>query len=847
MPGPRPLQPLYPDLDALLAGAKDSLRRADELQKSRDADAAAMPVSPSPSSGGDLKSFLGGVKETLLPTDRISDVWEGPKYAAQHPIDSAKLLFGAAQDAAQSEFEKAQDAPSLSEKVGHYAAGALPFVGPAAAHAGESFAQGDFAHGAGQTAGLLLPFGLGELLHAPQAERPVARVPDFAGGERNPASVRPEPFGPEPAPAPEPSWLESVFGGKGGPAYGGKPTRIKGGADPQAFEAPEQGAGRVNFREEPVPAPVQEPAPFINSEQPAIAEQPAPTSTRPKLSADDVAGMLRGREKFSTQNPEAELPPGARDELDRAGVEYNRTQSELKRLLQIPDADPAEVARMKQGARELGSRLRKGAKTSATPSVAPDAPTSTFGSLADLLKPEGSMGEVPPDAGAPPKVGAPGRDGHFILPEPAFILPEEQQLKFLERTPARVERAVERRMQDTGRVEGDRRVARSADPATLARIEQEMNAVDAASNGSSGEPIAPAATPDAFQAEYGPDPGTVEMNAGLAPPAEIRDLFSTPEGRTKLGGMAQAHQAGSLLFNPLTLARILVSNGSSAVMKSLEHSINERSLAPTGRTIRELLNVPEMTRDAVEAFNNPHTKYSRDGAVQPSGGIFGLGTRAIGAVDAPFRGAMERAGFPEEDALTVTQQRRPVTETGRSAVDWQQRTAINRFLMPFIKSKVNEFETGMVEPVQSAARLLTGEGSGSDVIKTGAAAGAGALGYAASDKLDKLPLPLRGLVLALGGLYNTPLAMGYAAGKAKDGAQGAYEALVNALPLASGFSMNPKTQMNRFIPRILNPDYWTGKKRETHGLAEAIQSQIPGAAQQLPEKSSGGHHRKRKS
>jgi hypothetical protein len=923
----KPFDPYSVDYDTLMRDAKDALAHASAFDRDL---STRTPTKPEHyDSLEPVKRFGRGLKDMLLPTDRLSDVWEGPEYTARHPIEAAKLLFGADRDARARESQLADEAPTTSEYLGHKAASYLPVIGPSAASAGESFADGDIAGGFGKTAGLLAPFALHGMMGG-EAERPVARVPDFEGGERNPGSVRPEPFGPEPLPKPK-------------VRYEGRPQRqLKDllGMDPQAFEAPEQGVGtplepytasrlripfrpdetaptsvpaegydryapntgapmadtladarpRIPFRgmedvaprpESPLPAgfeelnriinapegrltrperaplappqtdvnasisdaltelaapaerapaplpspepvapepPVQEPTPFIDNEQP-------PASNKPRLSADDVAGMLRGRDKFAEQNPNAELPPGARDELDRSGVEYNRTQRELKKLLGLPDADPAEVGRMRQGARELGSRLRNTAKAASTP-PAPSEPPS---SLMEML--QASVDDQAANA-APP-----GREGHFTLPEPSYTLPEEQQLKMLEETPARADERynkVNRRGEDTGRAEGNRR----ADPETRARIEAEMNATAAAppEQPRGGAPIPNAPDSPQFQAEFGPVDSLSKLLGDETGSVDFSELRApTPEQRAKVAAAAQAHQAGSLLFNPLTLLRILGSNASAAVMKSLEHSANERSLAPTGRTIKELLN-PQMITDAVDAFKEPHTQPTRDGSPNAGGGIFGLASRAIGAVDAPFRGAMERAGFPSEDALTVTQQRRPLTKSGRSALDAQQATSFNRLLVPFLKSKINEFETGLVEPAQSAGRLLTGEGQASDAVKVGAAGAAGAAGYAASDKLDDLPRPIRALVLAMSGLYATPAAIGYGAGHLKQGGTGAYNALINALPLAEGFSLDPRTQVNRVIPRILNPDYWTGTTRDTSTFWNKIKSQIPGLAQTLSEK-----------
>lgn len=869
-----------PTLDDLLRSAKASLARADALSREIDAD-AQRSVEPTDDYDplGALKRAFRGARDITVPTDRVSDLWEGPKYALQHPIDSASLLLGNLQDTAQAEFEKAQGAATLPEKIGHYAAGALPFIGPAAANTGEAFAEGDTARGVGQTAGLLAPFAVGPLARALKgsSERPIPRVPE-------PGEARPVP---PPPPPPSVSLRERLFG-KPSPYSGVPPQPIppeQVGAYPaRTFESDATGVpvktdsslpatvrqpyvrpesplpnpnagGRLVPRQAPTLAEIirsaveeatqSEPAPMTTLPPPVEAPGVVRTSAgrasrggaraqtvpsdvaalvpepeilpppKPRITGDEFAGILRGREKFAEQYPDAALPSGARDRIDRAGLEYGRTQGELKRLLAMPDADPAEVGRMRQGARELGSRLSRGTKELATtgdttlfslaaPIAAqaiPDDPNSDWDNYLRAILYGGSAVGLGMAAGR-----------RFTLPKPRALLTEADQLKLLDKT---------------GLGDGSRTGAAAADvPKPSAAI-------------TAPEPLPASFGPDATMGpsrtpfQLDPRDPIVEMNAGLAPPPEIRRLVTTPEGRKQLGALAQAHQAGSLLFSPITLGKIGVSNVASALQKAAERVPSE-GVAPVARTLRELLNVPRMAADARDAFKNPHTRYSRDATPYPSGGLFGVATRAVGAMDAPFRNAMERAGFSPEDALTVTQQRNPITDFGKSAVEFQQRSTPARLLVPFLKAQMNTFETGVVEPSQAAGRLVRGAGSGADAVKAGSAAAAAGAGYLGADQLDELPRPIRALVLALGGLYSVPAALGYAAGS--DAGRGVYQALLDALPLARGFSMDPRDQMGRVVPRTLNPDYWTGTKRETHGLGEQLQSQIPVLAQRLPKK-----------
>ena len=104
--------------------------------------------------------FAQGAGEMLIPSaEQIRDIPQGLAYAARHPIDSAKLLGRGIQNASQGEFEKMFAAPTLTEKIGHGMAGAIPMLGPAAGMAGEEIGAGNTAKGLGMAAGLLAPFG----------------------------------------------------------------------------------------------------------------------------------------------------------------------------------------------------------------------------------------------------------------------------------------------------------------------------------------------------------------------------------------------------------------------------------------------------------------------------------------------------------------------------------------------------------------------------------------------------------------------------------------------------------------------------------------------------------------
>ena len=121
---------------------------------------------------GDMAlNLLQGVRETVLPTDRLSDVVEGPMQALRDPRLAAELLWEAMSGATADQWAKTKASagrvmsePSLSDKamaasetLGHGLATVLPIVGPAAANTGETIASGETARGIGQGMGLLAP------------------------------------------------------------------------------------------------------------------------------------------------------------------------------------------------------------------------------------------------------------------------------------------------------------------------------------------------------------------------------------------------------------------------------------------------------------------------------------------------------------------------------------------------------------------------------------------------------------------------------------------------------------------------------------------------------------------
>jgi len=110
--------------------------------------------------GGTLARFVSGLRRNLVPS------WDSVKAVGEAAIDPtmvkpAKLWLGmgrAALSDMAAERAKGSVDPNLLSAAGHIAAGAIPIVGPAAAHAGEAFASGNTAGGGGETIGLLAPF-----------------------------------------------------------------------------------------------------------------------------------------------------------------------------------------------------------------------------------------------------------------------------------------------------------------------------------------------------------------------------------------------------------------------------------------------------------------------------------------------------------------------------------------------------------------------------------------------------------------------------------------------------------------------------------------------------------------
>lgn len=125
--------------------------------------------------GNAAERFISNYAANVLPSTTPRDYIEGPKYAAQHPMDAIGLILRALWDSHAVQAGKTGEAagrvmtePTLtgklgaaSETLGHGLATVLPLVGPAAANAGELGAKGDVAGMLGAASGILTPSALG--------------------------------------------------------------------------------------------------------------------------------------------------------------------------------------------------------------------------------------------------------------------------------------------------------------------------------------------------------------------------------------------------------------------------------------------------------------------------------------------------------------------------------------------------------------------------------------------------------------------------------------------------------------------------------------------------------------
>ena len=115
---------------------------------------------------GAVSRFTDNMGQAMGVPPVMSDYWEGPKMAVTHPIESAKLLTEAGNQAEQDLIDKAywyQHQPGFWNKVNGLGYGIYSLLpsGPTLAHSGEQYQQHDFAGGNGTMFGAVLPWFLG--------------------------------------------------------------------------------------------------------------------------------------------------------------------------------------------------------------------------------------------------------------------------------------------------------------------------------------------------------------------------------------------------------------------------------------------------------------------------------------------------------------------------------------------------------------------------------------------------------------------------------------------------------------------------------------------------------------
>lgn len=130
---------------------------------------AAVPSSPPvarqerpPQPGRD---FLAGFSEMVNPIPALKAMYESGR-RPDGRFDAHLALKQTGRNLVASQLQQFQRAGEmyrqgrLSEATGYFLAGALPLIGPAAAHVGETAAAGEGARAMGQTAGVIAPFGV---------------------------------------------------------------------------------------------------------------------------------------------------------------------------------------------------------------------------------------------------------------------------------------------------------------------------------------------------------------------------------------------------------------------------------------------------------------------------------------------------------------------------------------------------------------------------------------------------------------------------------------------------------------------------------------------------------------
>jgi hypothetical protein len=566
--------------------------------------------------------------------------------------------------------------------------------------------------------------------------------------------------------------------------------------------------------------------------------------TKPHFTAEEVAGALKGREKFNKLNPNADLAPGMRDELDRSGIEFRRTNAELKRLLGMGDeADPRELARMKQGKAEQGSRLQLGGK---------------------LFKPETPfVQDLPPFSNIEQPVVPPGREGHFTLPEPRAKLTDAQFADVERRIKGR-EGAPQRRVTDRSAAEPmpeDLGQARGGDDIRTADLSPKFQREFGGLGNERGEVdprllanllrVPAGAAAGAYFDEEDPMRGAA-IGGGLAGATFIPGAAKLAERAryfSMLTGQAQAKNViGNIGVAGHTAAERALTHGAKAGGKVLKEFFSPETLRDTGRAWRERKMAPARL-DSPEQMDVT----GKSPLLYPF--------RAMGAIDEAAQNALRRAGV--EDAAERTFTSEPTTALSQGVRSFQRSGPLARLLSPFVKTALNVAEAGIL-PVRDVAKIIAGSSALDQAGKKqalakllllGAGSGAGAA-FGATDFAKKHSRIAPFAAVAAG-----PTALPFAVAQQFSGAlsedktraqglRAAFDALQDQLPLPSESALNPADVLaSTVVPsgvKMLNEEFIDTTPRDTtHSPFDPLLSRLPGVSKLLPAKSKRASRAKR--
>lgn len=832
-------------LDALLQGAKASLARANTLTAARDADAAKM-ASPPEDTGfvsdlahgvteqplATLKGFLQGAKEPAVRVakrlgENAMDVGNmltdpgGVRAATAFGNDiGPKLAFGQLHAPSSSDVVKAVtgvDPTSAAPEMAADALTSLLFLHGAGVHGGDyELGRAGIPHNAVEPS-----FGPSPNhpdvagLRMPQAEGPIALSKAPAGrADRLPIATDPTPGRTRSAEIPS-------IGDFNGAAEAHEPY-------PVDRYLPNRSAASYE--------------PDVTA--PADAAVPTAATGKPRVSASEFADILRGRDKFASVNPDAELPPGGRDELDRMGLEYGRTQGSLKELLGMPNADPAEVSRMRQGARELGSRLRNQSKAYATPPAAPEPPAASAGpqSLAEMLQASLDAQDAAKASRqaqpAPPNT----RPGHFTLPEatvPDDVYEKIRAEKGIAPTPD--ERAG--RVTEAGGTS-------TPEPALSDRFTREFNPSDDVAH--SG----------LLRGEEGSVDPALLANLLRIPAGAAAGAYFDPENRER-GAVMGGALAGTTMLpgaaKMLERARYFSMLTGPAQLKNIAGDIGVVGHAAAERA---MTHGPGEGLNVLKQFLSPETAHDYKGILtgsevplarmdQPTStsdrGITGLPFRMMGAADEATKNAMTRAGVDDAAGRTFTAE--PKSDLGKAAIAFQRKGgSLARLILPFAKTAVNQAEGGIM-PLADLLHLkdLSPERQKQVLAKVALLGASGAAGaaYGTTDFAHDHPALAPFAAIGTGpGALEFAVAQQFA--KALHEGKSSPQALNQAgtelrqqMPTPSEWAFNPSSIVASLVPtglRTLNTDPVT--RDTSQSLFGPLLARIPFLSRTLPAKGS---------